>query len=516
MADAESEVKKGRIRHCYPRSEVYHRWIHSPEYVYAANGSLVSGKYNYLRCQDIGKLVKDEDIKEAWNYHKHSVIAVIDRDKNKICISVKYTKWYVELLNALPDYYEIFWCSGEIPTPNILSFTSEDKEILCKEHLKYVIERYTEDILRPFYNTLNGRLILHNDIDNLHTEPTYRGFKYPSYDGIKHFVKKYRVRKYSWFKESLNPKFKFQTYWTSSWDSITVELPSVKKVLSDTVFTERQREYFRKRYFYTKYCYGRGISFIDVELHWNMKVISQEMRAYFNKRNIYWLDTYRDETCITWNDYVIRSYKIEEKHRHKYIQDNIARSNKNRKEAEAKAQSQISQELIVESWRKGERIKQGRIYFREFCPPRRKNQRGFWKDSYIYCNDIGFKNTQLKLVGQNVITSRNASVPLVSAIATFHLFDSCCRTYDATGKDRFTFSDKFKVGIYNLRDIQYVEKFADNGEKLGYKSWLIRIGCHNLWIDDIMEFIRYYNLEDQFLNKPEDDNKKKQFKIKIK
>lgn len=512
MADAESEVKKGRIRHCYPRSEVYHRWIHSPEYVYAANGSLVSGKYNYLRCQNIGKLVKDEDIKEAWNYHKHYVIAIIDRDKKKICISVKYTKWYVELLNALPDYYEIFWCSGEIPTPNILSFTSEDKEILCKEHLKYVIERYTEDVLRPFYNTLSGRLILHSDIDNLHTEPTYRGFKYPSYDGIKLFAKKYRIRLYSWFKESLNPKFKFQTYWPYSWNSTTVELPSIKKILNNTVFTKYQKEYLRKKYFYTKYCYGRGISFKDVERFWNIEVLSQEMYNYFNKHNIYWLDTYRDETCITWNDYVIRSYKIDEEHRCKYIKDNIAISNDNRKEAEAKAKSKIPQELLIESWRKGERIKQGRIYFREFYPLRRKNQRGFWKDSYIYCGDIGFKNTQLKLVGQNVITSRNASVPLSSAIATFYLFNSCIKTHKATGKTNFKFSDKFKVGIYNLRDIQYIEKFADSGEKLGYKSWLIRIGCHNLWIDDIMNFIQYYHLEDQFLNKPKDNNKKKQFK----
>lgn len=516
MADAESEVKKGRIRHCYPRSEVYHRWIHSPEYVYAANGSLISGKYNYLRCQDIGKFVKDEDIKEAWNYHKHSIIAVIDRDKNKICIFVKYTKWYVELLNALPDYYEIFWCSGEIPTPNILSFTPEDKEILCKEHLKYVIERYTEDVLRPFYNTLSGRLILHSDIDNLHTEPTYRGFKYPSYDGIKLFVKKYRVKLYPWFKESLNSKFKLQTYWPSSWDSRIIELPSVKKVLNDTVFTKSQKEYFRKRYFYTKYCYGRGIPFKDVELYWNKEVLSKEMYDYFNKRNIYWHYDYRTESCITWNNYIIRSYEIDEKHRDKRIQENIARSNQNRKEAEEKASAITSQKDVILAWRNGSRIRECKIDYREFVPPRRRGQYGSWRNSYVYVSNLTFKNTQLKLVGQNVVTSCNASVPLSSAIAAFHLFNSCVEVSNRTGKLIFGFSNDFKVGIYNLRDIQYIEKYTDAGTKVGYMSWLIRIGCHNLWIDDIMEFIRYYNLEDQFLNKHKDNNKKKQFKIKIK
>lgn len=514
MADAESEVKKGRIRHCYPRQEVYHRWIHSPEYVYASDGCLVSGKFNYLRCRNIGKFVKDEDIKKMWGCHKQSIIAVIDRENNKICISTNYTKWYTELVNALPDNYEIFWCGGEIPTPNILSFTPEDKEVLCKEHLKYSVEQYVEYTFRPFYNSLKGRLTLNSDIDNLYNYPTYKGYKYPCYNSIKEFVKKYKIRKYSWFKESLNPKFKLNTYWPSSWDITTIELPSIKKVLNNTVFTNKQKEYFRKRYFYSKHCYGRGIPFKDVELYWNKEVSSKEMCDYFNKHNIYWLDDYRTESCITWNDYVIRSHEIEEKHRSKYIEENIAKSNQNRKEAIEQANAITSQEDVILAWRNGSRIRDYKIDYREFVIPRRRGQCGTWRTSYIYAGNISFKNTQLKLVGENVVTSRHASVPLSSAIATFHLFDSCRRTYDATGKDRFTFPDRFKVGIYNLRDIQYVEKFTDNREKLGYKSWLIRIGCHNLWLDDIMNFIRYYHLEDQFLNRPEDNNKKDNSKLK--
>ena len=59
MVDAESKIKTGvkheRIRHCYPRKEVYHRWIHSPEYVYASGNCQISGKGNYLFLGDIGK-----------------------------------------------------------------------------------------------------------------------------------------------------------------------------------------------------------------------------------------------------------------------------------------------------------------------------------------------------------------------------------------------------------------------------------------------------------------------------
>ena len=50
MEYVEFKVRKGRIRHCYPRKEVYHRWIHSPEYVYSDHECLLSGKCNYLRC----------------------------------------------------------------------------------------------------------------------------------------------------------------------------------------------------------------------------------------------------------------------------------------------------------------------------------------------------------------------------------------------------------------------------------------------------------------------------------
>ena len=48
MVDAESkiktDVKSKRIRHSYPRREVYHRWIHSSEYVYADRNRKISGK----------------------------------------------------------------------------------------------------------------------------------------------------------------------------------------------------------------------------------------------------------------------------------------------------------------------------------------------------------------------------------------------------------------------------------------------------------------------------------------
>lgn len=506
MVDAESKTKSKRIRHCYPRQEVYHRFIHDNEYYYSNKAHAISSKGNYLSLGDIGRYKSISDIEEYW-YPYNRVFAVIDRENKKILVSHKYENLTYELIRAIPDDYTVFHCDNDIPVYNILH--DENIDALAKLHLQHCVEQYVDRYLFTFYACLEGKKVLHADIDSLIKKDNNKYSLYYDYEAIKQFIRKYKVKHRTWYNKSLNTRFKLNIYYPNSWNRITIELPTVKQVLTNTIFSKHQVDLFRKRYFYTKYCYGRGIPFKDVKLYWNKEVSSKEMYDYFNKHNIYWLDDYRTESCITWNDYVIRSHEIEEKHRSKYIEENIAKSNQNRKEAIEKANAITNQEDVILAWRNGSRIRDYKIDYREFVLPRRRGQCGTWRTSYIYAGNVSFKNTQLKLIGENVVTSRHATVPLSSAIAAFHLFDSCRSTYDATGKDRFIFPNRFNVGLYNLRDIQYVEKFADNGEKLGYKSWLIRIGCHNLWIDDIMNFIRYYHLEDQFLNRPEDNNKKK-------
>lgn len=493
MESAELKSKK-RVRHCYPRKEVYHQWIHSPEYVYAANGSIISGKFNYLRCHNIGKFVTDGDIRDIWSYHKMFMLAVIDRDAKRICISRKFI-WHNELVYQLPDNYEIFWCDDEIPTPDIL--TKDNEELLCKIHLKCVIGLYTEIYLREYYNILNGKLTLHQNIDDIaNLQIKHQNY---SFDEIKDFVKKYKVKSYSWYKESLNNKFKLQTYWPDSWDIRTIALPSVKQIVTKTVFTKKEKEYFRKRYFYTKYCRGRGIKFKDVEQYYNIPIDNNKARHFFTQRNIYWLDSYCDDSCITWNDFVIRSYEIDKKRIAKLIEDNKRKSDENYRKAKEKIKELGN--CSVNDWREGKRIDKGFVEYEHFTPNYRKSANGIWSIQRLYINSTGFPNTQLKLVGNWVITSRNARVTLSDAIAAFKILKICIEKYKQFGKDEFYFADS-KVGIFNLRDIRYTEKYKDyyngNTGTLGYKTWLVRIGCHNLWLDDIEDFIHYYHLEDKF------------------
>lgn len=497
MVDAESKTKKGRIRYCYPRSEVYHRWIHDAEYVYSSNGGLISGKHNYLKYRDIGKYSTDENIKNNWIAHKYSIIAVIDRDKKRICISTKFNQWYKELLLAVPDYYEIFWCEGDISTPNILSFTDKDKEILCKEHLKYSIKQYVKNFLYEFYNVLNGKFVLHTNI-----EDTTRNIKsrfIDNYNVIKDFVKKYKVKHYSWYNECLQEKFTFNNYHPYSWSSLTITLPTIKQVITDTVFTKKEKEYFRKRYFYTKYCYGRGINFKEVESNWNKEVEYDDIKKFFKKKDIYWLDDYKNDKCITWNDYIVRAIEIEENYIKAKIERCKAKANDNYNKALEIANGHLSQEELINNWRENKCNVNNRIPFQNYrviCRSHSKQIR--WFTDYLY-NRNNFHNTQLKLNDDHIITSRNACVPLNDAIRVFKILHHSMSNH-TTDEDITLSFNNIKVGIYPLIKIQYTEKYTDTNEKLGYKRWLIKIGCHNLWLDDIYNFIKYYHLEDKFLN----------------
>ena len=506
MTDAESKVKKGRIRHCYPRKEVYHRWIHDSEYVYSNQAYSVSGKGNYLQVFNIGKDKDIHYIEENWSYHRDRMIAVIDRNEKKIVISRKYPNNWYELYRAVPDDYEIFWCLDTIPCFDIL--TVEKREILCKEHLRTAISIYTETILTPFYNVLEGKKVLHNNINNLSNDYCYC-YKQFTKEAINKFVKKYRVKKYSWYKETLNPNFKLHNYYPDSWSVLKIELPSVKKIITETVFTKHQKELFEKRYFYTKYCFGKGISFKDVERYWNVPCEPSTAKAFFDKRHCYWLDDY-DNGCKTWNDFVIRFNQVDKKRYEVYVEEQVKKSNENFLEAQRQAALMLNGSRPVDLWRENNtrQLSTKGVKYRKFVRPFSRNKYGYWIDNYVYAgNNIKFENIQLRLIKDKKLieTSKYASVPYDSAKELWHKFIIWINSNRVATNPFFNFDDKnIKVGLYNLRFIRYCTKRTDNGKTIYNENgkptldWLIQIGCHSIWLTDVLDFINYYKLEKDF------------------
>ena len=534
MVDAESkiktDVKHKRIRHAYPRKEVYHRWIHSPEYVYVNKTHQISGRENYLCINDIGKersiRLIERDVDCGWGF-----FSVIDRDTNRILISDKYPDLAWELIWSLPDEYEIFRCHGSIPCHDILS--EEHTELLCKIHLEYVIRDYTSKYLFPYYAILKGKNVLHSDI-NIDTSKDVINSRiriHKKYN-ILTFIKKYKIKQYDWYNKTLDPNYKLYIYYPKSYSIININLPTVKQLITGNIFNKKQIELFKKKRFYTKYCYGRGISYRDVDRYWNKTVYPldtsstndnisydltyNQVKKFLQGNSIYWNDDFYNNTLVTWNDYIILTKKKEDEREAKYVRENVEKSKQNELRAYEELKKYISNDYL-KHWRDSITLDtRNYVEYRKYTTPNYKNKRGTWVTEKLYVKPgYCFDNIQLKLCNNNIVTSNHASVPIDEAIKCYKLLQVCKEKYDKDGQRIFSFTNKnIHIGIYNLIEISYKPKYKDNGTPLSITTWLIRIGCHKIWLDDFEDFVHYYHLEDKFGIK--NDNKNKPIKLKIK
>lgn len=494
MEGAEPKTKTKRIRHCYPRQEVYHRFIHDNEYYYSNKAHAISSKGNYLAIGDIGRYKSVEDIEKYW-YPYNRVFAVIDRENKKILVSHKYRDLTYELIRAIPDDYTVFHCNDDIPVYNILH--DENIDALAKLHLQHCIESYVKGYLLLFYACLKGKKVLHVNIDSIIKEDNCKRFCYYEYGAIKQFVRKYKVKSRTWYNKSLNTKFKLNIYYPNYWNSITIELPTVKQVITNTVFSKSQIDLFRKRYFYTKHCFGRGIPFSDVDKYFGTSITHDEAVRYCNKRNIY-LNTDWLVDVHTWNELISKTLEIERKIHKNYVAEQLAKSEANYNAALEELRK-IESDYTVNSWREGKiNIGYNSVSYRKYIAPSSYKNSGTWMTATIHSSCKTFTNTQLKLEGNIIRTSRNATVTLEEGIKMYKMF----MIYRNNNPDRTTWTTSYfgrvNVGVYNLRFITYKDKVSDTGRPLGYKEWCIQIGCHSLWLDDIEDFIKYYHLEDKF------------------
>lgn len=180
----------------------------------------------------------------------------------------------------------------------------------------------------------------------------------------------------------------------------------------------------------------------------------------------------------------------------KIVQDNIDKSTKNRLKAIEELNNSIN---TIDAWRNFKTNTNVKIKYNRYIPPRNNRECGEWKEDYVYRVNT-FGNIQLRLDKTKTIiqTSNNAQVSLESGIAMYKLFNKLIQSKPK--EILFTSNDfgNVNVGIYNLRFIAYRDKIDKNKNNLNRKEWVIQIGCHDLWLDDINEFIHYYKLEDRF------------------
>lgn len=487
-----------RTKHCYPYQELIHRWIHSPEMVYSSRTCYLYGIGNYLLKNNFTSKPSIEDIENNYYWYRYNIIAIIDRDNKQILIKEDDSKYNIDniIKNSCPSNYTIYHCDENIPSYDILDFNNKDnKETLYRLHISYAIRLYCEQILYPFYAVLNGKRALHSNIDNLDDVDYHNWY---SISSLIAFVKHNKIKQYSWYSKSIKDKpVPITIYYPKYWNCASIVLPSIKQIITNTIFTEQQIDLFRKVYFYTNYCRGYGISFKDVNKYWHCCFNKEDIKKYLDKRNNYWLNEYTDRDVDTWNNYIIRNNEIQVTHRKNYIDKAYEESKQNK--LNAKKILQDRNNITINSWREGKSFVDRESY-RQFVRSNSKNVYGRWVNQYVYNNVNYFINTQLRLDGKYIITSRHAKVKLDTGIKLWNYFIKCIT--DNPNKIDFTNPGMY-IDIYPFEHISYLEKYKDvTMEKLGYMSWCIKVGCHNLWLEEILDFIKYYHLEDKFNVKP--------------
>lgn len=462
---------KRNVKHYFNQEEGLHVGISRDEWgcfnSYYHPYSFVDGHFFsygkwWIKYHDNSKI---QDIIDYWDKngfgttgHKEACFAVVDR-KHKIAVikEAQFYSWQIQ--RAIPDNFTIYFVK-DIPCYDICA--SKNKKILMKEVMKTLI-----------INLLYTYAQEYKVINSNNKYCTGR-----NYGRVDYFNKIMDLAaKYKWIPRT-------RKLWEKGKDTIyvgkyKVALPSVGDILNDNLFTNEQKVHIEKCRFYTDYCYDNNLNsynWKDVDKNWNTDVDGQpwqkvEVAKYFDAKD-----------------------KIE-----KRFAECLIKATRNKKQAINEALARLNVENPIDAWRKHTLNNHiftngGRVYYDDVKLI--KNQIVWYKTS-TWVNLNTFDNTQLKLNNTKtiVVTSRGATVRLDDAIK---LFNTLYLRYMVNSKDYVDFTNKnVHLGYYQLRHIIFKEKYTDTKVPLGYKEWQIQIGCHTLWLDDIKEFVRYYNLEDK-------------------
>lgn len=486
-----AELKKPkRIKHCYKRSELYHRFIHSEEYAYSPAGTYqLSCRENYLITGDIGY----KSIDDYWFSISNRLVAIIDRNNKRILINNNQQNYIWELRRAIPDNYEIYFTIEKSLDKDAI----KSKEQCLKLHSAYLIYSLTNN-LSSFYRVIdNSSKVLHIDINEI---PSLWCTK-----EIINFVKKNKLKKCDFYNQVLIDKLKVKYYKGYYINEIDVCPPTLKQVITNTIFDKIDRLKLEQVYFHTNYCRGYAIPFKDVVTYWNKTDWSRKLANKYNRTNV--CVELLDDTNITWNEWVkrttnaiLKNFEIEEKRC-------IEKSDKNREEALKLLKNSVNHSESIINWREGKRFHVGTmsVSYRCYRKSKHRNKLGTWINEKVF-NYFNFDNIQLRKIENNhgisIETSNHAVVPLDDAIRCWKLFTKLKSQFEITNKTCdavYRLEDKnIKVGIYNLRSIKYCDKVTNLNKPLNRKDWVIIIGCHHIWLEEILDFIKYYHLEKEF------------------
>lgn len=445
-----------KVKHAFTKDAGIHEGIHRDEpgwYDGKLHCYCFGYGYFFHRGKPLGTKLTPDYIKDNWDKEewcgglKGACMAVINRER-RIAVIKEGTDYSWSIETGLPVGYSIYKTDEDIPLYDITE--AKNKKALIKMHMTYLIKKYLGTFYHEYkvLNSVSKQIPYYYDVNRK---------RY--FIEIKGFANKYK------FIPKCKPLYA-KPYWVNNYK---VDFPTIKTILEDKLFTDEEKLKIEKCKFYTKFCLYKGISWKELNKNWS--------------------DEYIEEVKI--------KDKAEEEAFRKREAEYKIKTEENYKAALAKANQ------TIDEWRKGD-TKQEIHYTRYYA---NSDTRGIKAMDSVLYHTI-FPNTQLRIRPDKpnwVETSRGALVPLETAI---NIFNQLYVDYIISGKTEFQFKyNEFKIGSFCVSRASYVGKFTDINhyenpcentyKDLGYKEWMFRIGCHNLWFDDIKDFARYYNLQDR-------------------
>ena len=445
-------------KHFFTEQEGLHVGLHRDEigcyeskshgYVFL-NGyffELNRGSYDLLK-EDVDNHGEEYDvISRNWTWTKDNCFAYIDR-KNSILL-VKNRHYYERYLKAAGDFCKNIYSVKSFPFFDMTS--PSKKRVLYKEIAKAAIYEWVT-LNADCYKVVNtcSKNALSNDWIN-EAEKEYK-------TTLIELVKHRRVNtKVNLFEKPI-------TIYTGK-RHIQVEAPTVDQILDGTVFTPEEKLHIEKCKVYTKYFYGEGHTWAELNKMWGTTELDDYIRLVKLNRET------NEKLSRKCREDSMKSYE------------------------EALRRCEEESKFSVDDWRKG--LKNSfEIDYYSYSVTRNNLIR---KKKETMRKFVSFPNVQLKLCKDNksfVVTSKMAMVRLEPAI---RMFNWLYETYMSKNVEYKAFdNDNIRLDYYRLRFIKYQKKSDNRLKELGYCDWRIQIGCHAIWMEEVKDFCRYYHLEDK-------------------
>lgn len=259
-----AEPRKERVRRSVSKSEGIHEGIHRDEYgYYDSKYHCYCFAYGYFfhRGKGLAEKLTPNYIKDNWDREmwcgglKEACMARIDR-KRKIAVIKDGTEYAWSIEHGLPQDYTIYKTDENILIYDITE--PKNKKILIKMYAKYLIKKYLETFVHEYkvLNSISKRIPDHSFIAGKRNEYLVE---------IRALVKKYK------FIPLYKPLSDKEVYV----NGYKVKFPSIAIILSDSLFTDVQKEYIRRCKFYTKFCLHKGTSWANLNNKWSDEYIAE-------------------------------------------------------------------------------------------------------------------------------------------------------------------------------------------------------------------------------------------------